>query len=37
MRGHSYPHLRSSRDQSIARWLIVIAVGLFMLTAALAF
>jgi len=37
MLGHSYPHLRSSRDQSIARWLIVIAVGLFMLTAALAF
>jgi len=37
MRGHSYPHLRSSRDRSIARWLIVIAVILLMLTAALAF
>jgi hypothetical protein len=29
--------LRSSRDQSIARWLIVIAAGLFVLTAALVF
>jgi len=37
MRGHRYPHLRSSRDQSIARWLLVIAVGLFLVTAALAF
>jgi len=37
MRGHSYPRLRPSRDQSIARWLVVIAVGLFVLTAALAF
>jgi hypothetical protein len=36
MRDHSYPHPRPSRDQSIARWLIVIAVGLFVLTAALA-
>jgi hypothetical protein len=36
MPGHSYPHLPPSRDQSIARWLIVIAVGLFVLTAALA-
>jgi hypothetical protein len=36
MSGHSYPHLRSSRDQSIARWLIVIAMGVFVLTAALA-
>jgi hypothetical protein len=37
MRGHSFPRLRASRDQSIARWLIVIAVSLFVLTAALAF
>jgi hypothetical protein len=37
MRGHPYPHLRSSRDQSIARWLVVIAMGLFVLTAAFAF
>jgi hypothetical protein len=37
MRGHSQPHLRSSRDQSIARWLVVIALGLCVLTAALAF
>jgi hypothetical protein len=36
MHGHSYPRLRSSRDQSIARWLVVIAAGLFVLTAALA-
>jgi hypothetical protein len=37
MRNHSYLHLRSSRDQSITRWLAVIAVSLFVLTAALAF
>jgi hypothetical protein len=37
MRSYSVPHLRASRNQSIARWLIVIAVSLFMLTAALAF
>jgi hypothetical protein len=41
MRGHSIPHLRASRNhsrnQSIVRWLIVVAVSLFVLTAALAF
>jgi hypothetical protein len=37
MRGPSSSHLRASRVQSIARWLIVIAVSLFVLTAALAF
>jgi len=37
MRDHSYPHFRSSRDQSITRWLAVIAVSLFVLSAALAF
>jgi hypothetical protein len=37
MRDYSYPQLRSSRDQSMARWLAVIAVSLFVLTAALAF
>jgi hypothetical protein len=36
MRGHSSPHLRSSREQSIARWLIVIALSVFVLSAALA-
>jgi len=36
MRNHSYSHLRSSRDKSIARWLIVIAAGGFVLTTALA-
>jgi len=36
MRNHSYPHLRSSRDRLIARWLVVIAVSVFVLTAALA-
>ncbi len=37
MRSRPYPHLRSSRDQWIARWLIVIAVCVILLSAALAF
>jgi hypothetical protein len=37
MRSRPYPHLRSSRDQSIARWLVMIAVCVIVLSAALAF
>jgi hypothetical protein len=33
----SLPHLRTSRNQSIARWLTVIALSLLVLTAALVF
>jgi hypothetical protein len=33
----SVPHLRTSRNQSTARWLIVFAVSLFVVTATLAF
>jgi hypothetical protein len=32
MRNPSYLHLRSSRDQSITRWLLVIAAILCVLT-----
>jgi hypothetical protein len=37
VRSQAYPHLRSSRDQSIARWMGVIAVCVILLSAALAF
>jgi len=32
-----YPALQSARDQSIARWLAVIAMSVVLLSAALAF
>jgi hypothetical protein len=37
MRSRLYLEQRSSRDQSIARWLVVIAICVILLSAALAF